>query len=277
MRLLVGPTKHADPTTLDFSARNPYAVVDIDGTILLQYVNTTNPTSSLVNYQMTSHDDGMHWTVPTAINLGKSNGTLMGPGNGIVLGRHSASVSSGRMVICGCSGYVGNLPMEALVWFSDDHGTTWTKSNTSNIFSGMGECQVVELNNGSLVINMRNRDKQHDRAISMSLDGGLSFENVWHDAQLPDPTCSAGLINMHGTLYFSNDPTTSKRKNMTLKSSTDNGISWHTVVQLTTNPSGYSVVVPVDDTRVAVVYETGRTSAYETIVFAAVDVTRPTS
>ena len=59
---------------------------------------------------------------------------------------------------------------------------------------------------------------------------------------------------------------------MTLKSSTDNGISWKDVVQLTNNPSAYSVIVPVDDQHVAVVYETGKSSPYEKIVFASVDV-----
>ena len=177
--------------------------------------------------------------------------------------------------MCGASGYVGNMKMRALIWFSDDHGETWVQSNTSDAFMGMGECQLVELSNGTVVINMRNENKQHRRAISMSLDGGASFGNIWYDPALPDPTCSAGLIDYNGTLYFSNDPTTSKRKNMTLKKSINNGVSWEVMVQLTEGPSGYSVVVPVDVNHVGVVYETGIKSPYESIVFATVSLTDP--
>ena len=109
---------------------------------------------------MHSNDDGLHWSLPVAVDLGPWTGTLMGPGNGILLGRHSASVSSGRLMMCGASGYVGNMKMRALIWFSDDHGATWVQSNTSDAFMGMEECQLVELSNGTVVINMRNENKQ---------------------------------------------------------------------------------------------------------------------
>jgi|EP01046_Picozoa_sp_COSAG06_P011914 hypothetical protein len=36
----------------------------------------------------------------------------------------------------------------------------------------------------------------------------------------------AGLINFHGTLYFSNPATTTGRNHMTLKKSLDSGATW---------------------------------------------------
>ena len=60
-------------------------------------------------------------------------------------------------------------------------------------FFEMEECQIVELNNGTVVINMRNRIQKY-RAISISLDDGETWLPHWYDFELPDPTCSAGLI-----------------------------------------------------------------------------------
>ena len=271
LTLVVGPQQHhiSAGDQVDFSARNPYAWYDDDGTLFLQWVNSTVPTTC-VNYQMQSSDDGVTWTVPTRVDFGKQwEGTLLGPGNGIVLGRHSASVEPGRFVVCGASGYVGGMPMNALVWTSDDHGATWQQAR-SPPFKSYEECQVVELNNGSVAINMRHPGGH--RAVSVSLDGGTTWETPWLDTMLPDPTCSAGLINFNGSLYFSNDPTERTRQNMTLKRSRDGGSTWETVVQLTDGPSAYSVVTPVRDEQVAVVYETGVKAPYEKIMFAAIDV-----
>ena len=271
MALVVGPRQHhrsaAGP--LDFSARNPYAWYNDDGTLYLQWVNSTTP-ATCVNYQMQSSDDGATWTAAARVDFGAQwEGTLLGPGNGIVLGRHSASVEAGRFVVCGASGYVGGMPMNAIVWTSDDRGATWQQAS-SPPFNSYEECQVVELNNGSVAINMRHHGGH--RGVSISQDGGTTWEAPWLDDALPDPTCSAGLINANGSLYFSNNPTESTRRNMTLKRSRDGGSTWETVVQLTDGPSGYSVVTPVMDGQVAVVYETGAKAPDEQIVFAAVDV-----
>jgi len=268
LNLIVGPKEHNSHVALDFSARNPYATVLFNGSTLLQWVNSTNP-NKCVNFQMISND-GETWSTPIRINLGQWEGTLLGPGTGIVLGQHSASVESGRIVICGASGYVGSMPMSTLVWYSDDNGATYSMGGGAAPFAAMQECQVVELNNGSVILNMRNSKKE--RAIAISQDGGATWESRWYDQSLPDPTCSAGLINMNGTLYFSNDPTTSKRENMTLKRSLDSGKNWETYVQLTSNPSAYSVMTEINRTHVAVIYETGKNTAYESVVIAVVEV-----
>ena len=82
MALVVGPRQHhrsaAGP--LDFSARNPYAWYNVDGTLYLQWVNSTTP-ATCVNYQMQSSDDGATWTAAARVDFGAQwEGTLLGPG-----------------------------------------------------------------------------------------------------------------------------------------------------------------------------------------------------
>ena len=62
------------------------------------------------------------------MGLGALDGTLMGPGEGIVLGRHAPqSPYKGRIVGCGATGYVGSIPggQSMPVWTSDDDGKTY--------------------------------------------------------------------------------------------------------------------------------------------------------
>ena len=65
----------------------------------------------------------------------------------------------------------------------------------------------------------------------------------------------AGLINLGGVLYFSNPATTSSRTHMTLKKSLDQGASWQVETLIYAGPAAYSLVVPLTNTSVGVVYE----------------------
>ena len=103
-------------------------------------------------------------------------------------------------------------------------------------FKGLGECQIVELNNGSVMVNARNElsrlsrngtqgqnPSPDHRAFAISNDGGSSFGAYRFSEDLVEPVCMAGLITFHGVLYFSNPAMTSERRQMTLKKSLDQG------------------------------------------------------
>ena len=73
--------------------------------------------------------------------------------------------------------------------YSDDHGATWQMS--ALITPGANECQVVELSDGSLKMNIRMQTYSEGlRGISVSGDGGHSWSEVVHDANLPCPEMS---------------------------------------------------------------------------------------
>ena len=95
------------------------------------------------------------------MGLGALDGTLMGPGEGIVLGRHAPqSPYKGRIVGCGATGYTGSIPggQSMPVWTSDDDGKTYKLATGSGEwpsepgfptgkvtmpFKGLAECQIV--------------------------------------------------------------------------------------------------------------------------------------
>ena len=297
LQLVVGP-RARPPGTLaaHFTARNPYATVlppphaplyttvseksgssgsssssiNYSGTILLSWVNSTDA-NHCVNYQQLSHDHGATWDDPVRVDYGRWEGVLLGPGAGIVLGRHTqgggakaASVSpyAGRLVVCGATGYVGGMPMDMVVWTSDDNGVTYQEAGGASPFKALQECQLVELPDGRVMVNARTAhlNKSCDcRATSVSSDGGRTWSAYTWAADLIEPTCSAGLINLNGTLLFSNPSSRTSRVNMTVKASKDAGRSWQTVAQLEAGQAAYSVGVPVsqDKGTFGIVYEGG--------------------
>ena len=116
------------------------------------------------------------------MGLGELDGTLLGPGAGIVLGRHANQSSyKGRIVVCGATGYVGDIPggQSMAVWTSDDQGKTYQLSTGTASqpipYKGLAECQVVELTNGSVMVNARNEIKggedAHHRAATTGGEG----------------------------------------------------------------------------------------------------------
>lgn len=49
------------------------------------------------------------------------------------------------------------------VVYSNDYGKTW-KSGNSTPFGGVGECTVVELKDGALMLNMRASEGEYSRS-----------------------------------------------------------------------------------------------------------------
>ena len=149
--------------------------------------------------------------------------------------------------------------------YTDDAGKTW--SIGAAIGPGTDESKCVELSGGVILQNMRNGPT---RAIALSNDGGVTFGPVAHDSALIDPVCNAGITRyLHKSrdlLLFTN-AASSKRENLTLKVSPDQGKTWTTDRILHEGPAAYSTVLALRDGSVAVMYECGETSPYARIRF----------
>ena len=82
------------------------------------------------------------------------------------------SCVQGRIVICGATGYVGNIPggQSMAVFTSDDDGKTYQTSTGRGAatmpFKGLAECQIVEMNNGAT--------EQHSGVSRLSFASALS-------------------------------------------------------------------------------------------------------
>ena len=124
------------------------------------------------------------------------------------------------------------IPPSSTARIKEKPGTSGTgaKSNTT-------EAQVVQLSDGSLMLNMRdNRGRENPqggaRSVAITHDLGKTWTEHPSSAKaLPEPVCMASLIQTtyQGSpiLLFSN-PAVARgpRRRMTLKVSLDEGMTW---------------------------------------------------
>ena len=261
---------------------NPCPVVDqATGTIwlLLTHNLGSDHESSIVAgtsvgsrtvWVTSSSDDGVTWNEPHEITdtTKEADWTwyATGPGVGIQL-QHGAY--EGRMVIPCDHKVLGSKALYSHVIYSDDHGMTWQLGGRSAEDQN-NECQVVELSDGRLLLNMRHYDRERGtRALSYSEDGGVTWSGNFFNDSLIDPVCQASLITARkgdrNLLVFSNPASRSSRTKMTVKASGDEGATWERQLELHSGPAAYSSLVDLGEGRMGCLFEAGERSAYETI------------
>jgi len=222
-----------------------------------------------------SDDDGLTWATPKEITTDTKlkNWTwyATGPGVGIQLQRGEFR---GRMIIPCDHIEAETEKYFSHIIYSDDHGKTW-QIGGSTPRDQVNECQVVELADGQLMLNMRNYDRsKHNRAISFSSDGGMTWSEIIHDSTLIEPICQASFLryswetdSSKNVVLFSNPASETERIKMTVRLSYDEGKTWPKTKVLHEGPSAYSCLTVLPDGEVGCLYEAGEKHPYETIVF----------
>jgi sialidase-1 len=220
-----------------------------------------------------STDDGKTWNKPreiTATTKGKTWGWYAtGPGVGIQI---SQGPNKGRLVIP-CDHSAKGIPgTRSHVIFSEDHGKSWTLGGIEETGAG-NECQVAELSDGRLLLNMRNSQREiKERGISISSNGGKTWSGFHHDLALIEPICQASLLaitlDSKPALLFSNPADREKRRAMTVRLSTDDGKTWGTSRAIHDGPAAYSSLAELAPGEFACLYEKGAEKPYETITLA---------
>ena len=229
-------------------------------------------------YTLYSDDDGRSWSAPreitASVNRPEWGWYATGPCHGLQIqsGRHA-----GRLVVPANHSVVPSATYYAHCFYSDDGGATWTLGGTVEEGDG-NECCLAELSDGTLMLNMRNynREKSRQRAYALSSDGGATWSATGYLPELVEPICQGSTLNgPYGgpdstTLLFSNPASTEKREKMMLKISRDDGKSWHEGVLIYEGPAAYSDLVPLTNTRVGLLFEYGTVDAYERIGFVSI-------
>ena len=222
-----------------------------------------------------SSDDGVTWAKPRDItkDVKRDDWTwyATGPGAGIQIehGPHK-----GRLVIPCDHIEAASKRYYSHVIVSDDHGHTW-KLGGRTAQDKVNECEVVELTDNRLLLNMRNYDKsQRARQQAISLDGGVTWGGQRHVPELVEPICQASVRRFawpsaasKSVLLFAN-PASTKRDRMTIRASFDEGQTWPATRLLDPRPSAYSCLAVMQDNTIGILYEAGEKRAYETLVFA---------
>ena len=210
-----------------------------------------------------SNDDGVTWSAPIditpQIKPADWFAVWSAPGIGI-------QTRDGRLMIC----FSGHMPAEedrqistSNIAYSDDHGETW--SAFTQLGSGTNESQVVELDDGSYMINMR-QNGGTARWISISKDRGKTWSQPVQDQTLIEPNgCQASLMRLtsksagddRNRLLFANPASKAGRKNMTVRLSYDEGQTWPVEKVIDPGPSAYSCLTLLPNGEIGLFYESG--------------------
>jgi sialidase-1 len=143
-------------------------------------------------------------------------------------------------------------------YYTDDHSATFHLSETVP-FEGSNESTAAQLTNNSLIMNSRNQTGKY-RVVSMSKNGGETWDTTYVDHHLPDPICEGSLLNIgikhrKSVLAFCNNDDTSSRDSLTLRISFDEGKSWKKKFLIEPKNTGYSDIVKISKKKIGVLYE----------------------
>jgi len=214
-----------------------------------------------------SDDEGQSWSLPIVVEHGlKKEGwhsLWPGPGRGLQL--------KNNRLIMPVTVYEDNN-INTYYLFSDNHGASWDISVRIGV--NINEPTIVELDNGDLLMNCRNRTKK--RALVTSSDNGATWsEPLYHEA-LIEPSCQGSFIATtykgKSLLLFSNPSSIKGRKNMTIKGSFDNGKTWPIEKQIYEGSSAYSCLTILPNGEVGLLYENGEKSPYQKISFTSLKI-----
>ncbi len=229
-----------------------------------------------------SRDLGRSWSQPEELTAQVKHPDwtwyATGPGAGIQLTR---GPHPGRLVVPCDHIEAGTNQYYAHVIYSDDGGATWQLGGRTPR-PGVNECEVAELEDGRLCLNMRNYDPAHRaRQVAFSADGGQTWTDQDFSRELVEPICQASFRRLAwaqgdrpGALLFCNPASTAERVDLTLRLSLDEGRSWPHSYLLHRGPAAYSCLYPLDGGRAACLYEAGQQHPYEHLFFALFDPAR---
>jgi sialidase-1 len=239
---------------------NPCPIVDqATGVLWLPYTRDNDQV-----FMMSSSDDGKTWSKPREITADVKQKDwswyATGPGNGIQLTRGKYA---GRLVIP-CDHRVGGVAKDdksnwdsagrSHVIYSDDRGATWKLGGAAGF--GTNECAVVERTDGSLLLNSRSYRGKACRAISVSTDGGATWQPTQDEPALVESVCQASMIRGAGdALLFCNPATPRGRHHLTVRLSLDDGKTWPHSRLLCEGSSAYSSLALLPSGEIGVLYE----------------------
>jgi sialidase-1 len=222
-------------------------------------------------WAMRSVDDGATWSTPVEITASVKapdwTWYATGPGVGI-------QTKGGRLVIPANHAEAKTGIHRSHLFFSDDGGRSWSLGANSE--PGTNESQVVELDDGRLVLNMRNHPPKPEtfRMVATSRDEGRTLSPAVADRALIEPPAQASLLRLsrekagdRNRLLFAN-PASLVRERLTVRLSYDEGASWPISRVIHEGPAAYSSLVVLPDRSIGLLFERGEGSPYERITFA---------
>lgn len=164
-------------------------------------------------------------------------------------------------------------------FYTDDHGKTFQLSQDLSL-PGSNEATAAALSGNRLMMNARNQKGDvRARIVAKSEDGGQTWSSISLDKNLPDPVCEGSLLELgmkkgKQRLAFCNAADSSRRDNLTLRISDDEGINWKKTILIDRSPdnkkdfTAYSDIVKINKKNIGILYER---NGYAEIVFTCIN------
>lgn len=208
-----------------------------------------------------SQDDGLTWSKPENMTrkLKKPEWILLAP-----VPQQGITLRDGTLVMLG-EGRDEKDRMFSTLIVSHDHGATWTVGSTAA--QGNGECQAVQLDDGSILLNARTARPTKFRSIWLTDDLGKTWRpHETHRKALIEPNCNGSLCRFDyaddgqkkHVLLFANPHSQTGRDHHTIQVSFDEGRTWPKKYRLLLDEgrgNGYPSMTPIDNSHVGIVYE----------------------
>jgi sialidase-1 len=232
-----------------------------------------------------SRDAGLTFSHPTEITAVFDQYRTEYPWVMIATGSgHGIRLRSGRLLVpVWFSSTRNQKPTMVSIIYSDDNGNQWNRGpiivrdgDGQGIDNPM-EAVVVELQDGSVMMNVRNASPGQCRAVTSSPDGVNQWSPFRFDPQLREPFCMASIRRVaqqppdsHNLMVWANPdcittsgkPITDEfgnadRKNLTIRLSRDEGWIWSPTRVLEPDWSAYSDLAVGPDKTIYCHYECG--------------------
>jgi sialidase-1 len=197
-----------------------------------------------------------------------------GPGHGIQL-------KDGRLLvpvwISPGTGAAAHRPSAAGTIFSDDGGKDWGSGevaapNTAE-WVNPNEAEIVQLANGSVMLNARTESPAYRRLVTTSPNGAANWSKPRFDNALAEPVCMASMVRVSerprkNRILFANPDNLSRadakevavrraRKNLSIKLSYDDAKTWPINKVLEPAYSAYSDLAVLPNGTILCLYERG--------------------
>lgn len=263
------------------SLNNPQAVVLSNSRILLMYqkyppeggehyVSAGYEGDNICRtYLIYSDDEGQNWSTPKEITRSVkrpsyATSTASGPGIGIQLQR---GAYQGRILMPFNQGPYGRWMAYAA--YSDDNGQTWDYGEVAfPLTEGMAnEVQMVERQDGSILLNARSMGAGKYRKYAISNDGGQNWTGFQNDSTLIESRCQASILRHSwepSIIAFANPATQEGRHSGTIRLSYDEGKTWPTAKLVYKDSFAYSCLVSLSADTIGLLFEADN---YGRIVF----------
>lgn len=204
-----------------------------------------------------SRDDGKTWAPLKDItaSVKQPSWTWYGTGPGI-----GVQLQSGRLVIPCYHAEAETKIYRSHMIYSEDEGQTWKRG--APVGEHCSECQVAERQDGSLSLSARTQKGEPQRTTAMSKDGGATWSKTQRDANLYDPACQAALYRLTAAgkkskvrWLYTHPAGPNGRRNLTVRLSYDEGLTWPVARLLRSGDSQYSCLALLPDGAIGCLYD----------------------